>query len=1385
MFKSIFRSAVPVLFLSFFVTYCSRSNDVAQGNDANAGKLQPNNLTKASAAISAETGGYINVGSMQLVIPQGAIASDTQITAELTDIPANVPGAQKIGKGIKFSPEGLQFLSPAELTICYDQAAVNGLNENSTMVYYKTENGELVGIAGQVNPGTHCVKSHIEHFSSYIAVAQAQVAGNTAPTIAGANFLPTTPLAGIPLRVRTQINDVNGGAVTGQIVSAFFIWCRTGDTTCNLNPATATNKVPLQPDTTDDTVTNRYYYLLPASAVTLDGIDYRFQATDNLNMTTTTAIVTRSVPSAANGIQFNVTTLNIGAGFTRALTLQASDNAPAGPWQNISIENQNLSNGALGSVVRSGPSSIRISTTGAGTGTISSTAGAFTANMTVNVIAGLLTHIEITDLNQVHLTGTYQIGTNQTVDFDAVGYDAFGNISTIKPVFSTTGGIGTMLIDATGAHFTAGSTATTGTLTATIAGISDALDILVYVPPAVASTAPVDGATNVNYIGANIAVTFTKSMDTATLTATTTTACTGSIQVSSNGFVDCVPMTSATPIFFSGNALAIVTPAFQLAGNTFYKVRVLASARDTFNYPMAGNYTSTTGFRTAVDTVPPTFVGITPANNSSGIAPTEVITMTFSEPMDIAAISAGGITVLDGAVPVAGNFSSFGNVVTFAPNVQWVGGKTITVNINSGATDTSGNAVVNPSIHSFTTAFSRYAFAVHPGNIHVISQYTIDGQNGKLRHNGYVQTGSEPVHLAVDPSNRFVFSANNNSHNISVFTLNQQTGRLELSSVTPTGNYPQWVAVHPNGKFLYSVSFGTNRLYIFSIDQVTGALTQTTSQIVAADLRSVTLDRTGRFAYIVESSTNTIRRYSVDAVSGNLTFQSSVAAGTTPYEFRLHPNGNFAYTVNENSNDIWVYAVNPQTGILTLTATTPVFGARSITIDATGRFAYVPSIGFNQIYQFAINTSTGALTAIGTPVSVYQAPRMVSIDAAGKYLYSVNGGANTIETYAIDQITGELSRIGRLASQQVPYYMALSSGAKPVGYRPRNVYAVSYASNQVYTYQINNVTGDLTQQNVVATGANGSWGMALDALGRSLHIVGSDSFNPHYCSFAVDGITGALSNFSPACARTTPTSAFQIFPMSMAMEPTGRFAYLHNHVYNQSSIWGEISVFGVNQGSGQLTFNATTVVDSQNNGYIAADPAGRYLYKTTPVAGNAYAINSYIINRANGGLTAASSVSHGNMFLIGLVAHPSGRFVYSGEYGNPTGLIRMYEPHSQTGVLSSLTPTSITGYSYAIAFHPTADFAYALVSDNGNHRILTFTVDSNGGYLTQVSNIAQPVYSNAIKIDPSGRFAYLAGHGGNMVCVYSINAATGALTHLGNVPAGAQTYDLVISSDLE
>lgn len=173
------------------------------------------------------------------------------------EIPSPNGSAQTLGKGIRLEPEGLQFLKPAEVEICYASSDLTGLNEKSTMIYYKNDSGELIAIAGTVDQSRHCVRGTIEHFSSYVAAAFAFVPGNTAPNIGGANFLPSTPFAGIPLRVRTAINDVNGGATPGTVVSAFLYYRTIG--------APSYTKVALLPDTTDNTVTNRYYHLIPAS----------------------------------------------------------------------------------------------------------------------------------------------------------------------------------------------------------------------------------------------------------------------------------------------------------------------------------------------------------------------------------------------------------------------------------------------------------------------------------------------------------------------------------------------------------------------------------------------------------------------------------------------------------------------------------------------------------------------------------------------------------------------------------------------------------------------------------------------------------------------------------------------------------------------------------------------------------------------------------------------------------------------------------------------------------------------------------------------------------------------------------------------------------------
>jgi hypothetical protein len=233
--------------------------------------------------VSASNGGYVNLQNMRLIIPQGALDQDTQITASFTNTSASAAGVVTLGQGISLQPEGLQFLTPVQLELCYTGSEVlsKNLNEKSAMIYYADASGQLVAMSGTVDPTGHCVTGSIEHFSTYIAAAQINLPGNTKPAIGGANLLPATPLVGIPLRVRTIINDFNGGVTPGSVVSAFLNYRIVG--------APIYTRVALQPDTTDSAVINRYYATIPAASVTTAGIQYYFEATDNLNLANITA----------------------------------------------------------------------------------------------------------------------------------------------------------------------------------------------------------------------------------------------------------------------------------------------------------------------------------------------------------------------------------------------------------------------------------------------------------------------------------------------------------------------------------------------------------------------------------------------------------------------------------------------------------------------------------------------------------------------------------------------------------------------------------------------------------------------------------------------------------------------------------------------------------------------------------------------------------------------------------------------------------------------------------------------------------------------------------------------------------------------------------------
>jgi hypothetical protein len=318
--RNIFKRALKqvqisliILFSIFGAVSCAQKATVSSEVAASSGgktSLSGNGLTATEATLS---------------IPAGAL--DQNVTISVTKL--SVPPAQgdivPVQAAYQFGPADLQFLKPATLDVCYNvQELVNaGLSENTVSLYYLDPvTGDYANIGGSVNTATHCVSAQVEHFSTYLPAASALAAVNTAPVVGAPTFLPATPIAGIPLNVRSVITSFQAGQ-TGAIATTFLKYRIAGS-------GAAFTSVAMRPDFTDATG-QRYMAVIPAANVTLAGIEYYLEATDNLGKnkkrpaTAPTAFTTRTITVSINTVTpLRLTpasaNLDISAGFSRDFT---------------------------------------------------------------------------------------------------------------------------------------------------------------------------------------------------------------------------------------------------------------------------------------------------------------------------------------------------------------------------------------------------------------------------------------------------------------------------------------------------------------------------------------------------------------------------------------------------------------------------------------------------------------------------------------------------------------------------------------------------------------------------------------------------------------------------------------------------------------------------------------------------------------------------------------------------------------------------------------------------------------------------------------------------------------------------------------------------------
>src|SRR5688572_20595508 len=142
---------------------------------------------------------------------------------------------------------------------------------------------------------------------------------------------------------------------------------------------------------------------------------------------------------------------------------------------------------------------------------------------------------------------------------------------------------------------------------------------------------------------------------------------------------------------------------------------------------------------------------------------------------------------------------------------------------------------VNPSFLAMSRD-TRFLYSVHGGEGTYASAYQIDQATGRLtKLNQQPVKGSNPVHLAIDASNRFLVVANYATGGLAVLPINQDGSLAPLSDLmkpsgTP-GPHKRQDGAHPHacpfdrtGRYVVVPDLGLDAVFVIRLDSATGKL---------------------------------------------------------------------------------------------------------------------------------------------------------------------------------------------------------------------------------------------------------------------------------------------------------------------------------------------------------------------------------------------------------------------------------------------------------------------------------------------------------------------------------------------------------------------------------
>jgi len=164
------------------------------------------------------------------------------------------------------------------------------------------------------------------------------------------------------------------------------------------------------------------------------------------------------------------------------------------------------------------------------------------------------------------------------------------------------------------------------------------------IKPSVSSISPTDNQSGVS-ISDNISVTFSEAIETTSFTTNTSnTSCSGSLQLSSDNFSNCIQM-SSSPSSSNSDKTFTVNPSDNLSYGITYLTRVTTGAKDSNGNTLSSQYESPNGFKTSVTFVIVGDSGLILSSSDNGATWDN---MTSGVSTNLASVTYGGGTFVVG-----------------------------------------------------------------------------------------------------------------------------------------------------------------------------------------------------------------------------------------------------------------------------------------------------------------------------------------------------------------------------------------------------------------------------------------------------------------------------------------------------------------------------------------------------------------------------------------------------------------------------------------------------------------------------------------------------------------------------------------------------------------